>query len=187
MKFNPEVFNEEFFTHPEHNRSVIRHERKYPEMLKGFENKSVQIMGCGRGWGVKILKEHGFKCIGFDVSRWAVENRVDDDVYLHNLLDPIPHRADISICINVLAYLPLEKIEQALKNIKEATNELVILRVSAKDEQENADKALGKPLASQYRLIKKPYEWWLELFRKYFKEIKSDYGGITRLFWGRVM
>jgi len=77
-------------------------------------------------------------------------------------------------------------VEVALRNIKEATNELVILRASAEDEQKNADEALGKPLASQYRLVQKPYEWWLQLFRKYFEEIESDFHLITRLFWGRV-
>jgi SAM-dependent methyltransferase len=82
--------------------------------------RSVLDCGCAMGFLVEALRQRGVEAYGFDISPYAIE-RVADEVrpycWVGSVLDPLPRRCELLVCIEVLEHLPQADSERALANL----------------------------------------------------------------------
>lgn len=76
-----------------------------------------------------------------------------------DLTKPIEHKATYGFCTDVMEHIPPEDVDKVLNNILMAVPHVFF---SISTEEDNCGKLIGYPL----HLTVKPYEWWLEQFRK---------------------
>ena len=76
-----------------------------------------------------------------------------------DLTQKITHKAMYGFCTDVMEHIPPEDVDRVLNNILMAAPHVFF---SISTEEDNCGKLIGHPL----HLTVRPYEWWLEQFRK---------------------
>jgi SAM-dependent methyltransferase len=81
----------------------------------GFEmDDDILDFGCARGYLVKALQQLGYDAVGYDISKWALENA--DPAVRHLLSSTWPAReVDWIVAKDVLEHVELHNIGQLLK------------------------------------------------------------------------
>ena len=89
-----------------------------------------------------------------------------------DLTQKIPHKATYGFCTDVMEHIPPEDVDKVLDNILMAAPHVFF---SISTEEDNCGKLIGHPL----HLTIRPYEWWLEQFRKRecFVHWSAEYSG----------
>lgn len=90
--------------------------------------RTVLDAGCAFGILVESLRDRGVEAFGIDVSDYALAN-VRDDIKPYvsqgSVSDPVPHKYDLVICIEVLEHLQPEEAEAAVTNLCEPTDDVI--------------------------------------------------------------
>jgi len=128
-----------------------------------FHGKSFIDVGCGVGWFVKFLKEKGENACGVELSQYAVDNAVTDDITQGDILDLhfIEEKYDVVLCWNVMAYLMEKDLKKAVESLKHVSKGHIVLGIVTTEVLERLPH--GRP----GRLTVKPWDWWIALFEKH--------------------
>ncbi len=84
--------------------------------------------GCAYGFIVEALRDRGIEAFGIDISEYAIQNVREDirpHVHVASLLDPLPQRYDLIVCIEVLEHLTAIEGEQAVENLCKASDDVL--------------------------------------------------------------
>lgn len=128
--------------------------------------------GCAMGFLVESLRDRGVDAYGLDVSDYALQ-RVREDIRpycrLASVLDPLPQRYDLIVCIEVLEHLSPREAELAVDNLCAHTDD-VLFSSTPVDYREATHVNVQPP------------EQWAELFARQglFHDLDYDAGYITR-------
>lgn len=98
-------------------------------VLSTFPRKDDEIydVGCGRGFLVKELQKEGYtKTIGTEVSRWAIEHKVTEQVYLKSPADFKDNQFKVVSLISILEHLKEEELHSFLKEIARITSDYIV-------------------------------------------------------------
>lgn len=116
-------------------------------------------VGCGMGWKVRHLKNLGEDARGFDISKYAVENKITENVEQGDSRT-YNKPADIVIAERTLEYLHPDDVLGALKNLWALTGKYMIVMPVCLDAESFMMPYLGAP----GRLTLEAKSWWTKKF-----------------------
>jgi len=99
------------------------------KLIARYRPKTLLDAGCAWGFLVRALRQRGVEAYGLDVSKFAISqvpDEVADYCWEGSLLDPLPERYDLVVCIEVIEHLGAADGEVALRNICNSTDRLVL-------------------------------------------------------------
>jgi hypothetical protein len=127
--------------------------------------------GCAMGFLVESLRDRGVDAQGLDISEFALQ-RVRGDIRpycrLASVLDPLPQRYDLIVCIEVLEHLSPREADRAVANLCAHTDD-VLFSSTPVDYREAT------------HINVQPPEQWAELFARQglFRDLDYDPGYVT--------
>ncbi|PIP12347.1 MAG: hypothetical protein COX49_06140, partial [bacterium (Candidatus Stahlbacteria) CG23_combo_of_CG06-09_8_20_14_all_40_9] len=125
-------YDENFYKRLEDENYVTYIESAKKLVLSTFPEKDDEIcdIGCGRGFLVKALQEEGYtKTIGIEISRWAVEHKVTENVYLKNIDDFKENQFKVVSLIDVLEHLKKDELQPFLKVVARITKDYIVCSI----------------------------------------------------------
>ena len=140
--------------------------RMADQIVAGIGPGSVLDAGCAMGFLVEALRDRGVEAYGCDISEYALSQARADIrpfCWQASVLDPLPRRYDLIVCIEVLEHLPPADAPQAVANFCE-----------------HADEVLFSSTPSDFRETShvnvRPVEYWAELFARhnFFRDVDFD-------------
>ena len=97
-------------------------------IVKQIKPQKVLDAGCAKGFLVEALRDRGVEAFGIDLSEYAV-SQVRRDIRRYcrvaSLLDPIPERFDLIVCIEVLEHIPEEMATRVIANLCRSTDDIL--------------------------------------------------------------
>ena len=118
-------------------------------------------VGCGKGPRIFAMKQIELNPMGFDISKYAINNSLSpDDVEIGNLitLENIEEykRFDLVVGYDILEHIPYKDIDKAINNIIKFSNKNILISVPT----------LGNPNleADPTHIIEEDKQWWIEKF-----------------------
>jgi hypothetical protein len=135
-------------------------------IVNGINPHSVLDAGCAMGFLVEALRDRGVEAYGCDVSEYAVSQvRQDIRPYCRvgSVLDPLPRRYDLIVCIEVLEHLPAAEAPTAITNFCQGAGD-VLFSSTPSDFREVT------------HLNVQPVEYWAEQFalQGFFRDVDFD-------------
>ena len=157
-------------------REVAPGERSVAQFLKQARPRkgaTVIDFGCGTGRASLLMALPPPVGGSLNVTMLDfTDNSLDDDIrdmlphqadvlrfHQADLTEKIQHKASYGFCTDVMEHIPPEDVGKVLDNILMAAPHVFF---SISTEEDNCGKLIGHPL----HLTVRPYEWWLEQFRK---------------------
>ncbi len=122
--------------------------------------------GCAMGFLVEALRDRGVDAVGVDISEYAIQ-QVRPDIHpscwVGSLLDPLPQKYDLIVCIEVLEHLSPSEAEQVIENFCQHTDD-VLFSSTPFDYKEVTHCNVQPP------------DYWAELFarRSFFRDVEFD-------------
>jgi GT2 family glycosyltransferase len=113
--------------------------------------------GCALGILVQAFWDRGVECFGIDISEYAIAHvRRDMAPYCRvaSLTEPLPHRFDLIVCMEVLEHLEPDDAARALANLTAVTDTIFFSSTPSE---------LREPTHVNVR----PVPVWLDLFAKH--------------------
>jgi 2-polyprenyl-3-methyl-5-hydroxy-6-metoxy-1,4-benzoquinol methylase len=139
-----------------------------------FPGSTFLEVGCGRGWIPKRLIDMGQEAEGFDIGKWAIDNKVCEPVFQADLLTFKPDKKwDIVICSNIFAYFAIKEVVPAFHAIGRLFSHRVVVSIQTLESVEynfsivhaqeinQTNNAIAEAKLQGRRTFK-PYEWWKE-------------------------
>jgi len=97
-------------------------------IVKHIGPRSALDAGCAMGFLVECLRQRGVDAYGIDISAYAI-GQVREDLRpycrLGSVLDPLPRRYDLIVCIEVLEHLSPNECERAAANFCAASDDIL--------------------------------------------------------------
>ena len=133
--------------------------------------RTVMDVGCAMGFLVEALRDRGVEAFGIDISEYALQHVREDIrpyVWKASILDPLPSRYDLIVCIEVLEHLPSSEVEKAINHLCQAADDILF---------SSTPHDFGEPT----HLNAQPPEYWAEQFarRGFFRDVDFDASFIT--------
>jgi GT2 family glycosyltransferase len=133
--------------------------------------RTVMDVGCAMGFLVEALRDRGVEAFGIDISEYALQHVREDIrpyVWKASILDPLPGRYDLIVCIEVLEHLPSSEVEKAINHLCQAADDILF---------SSTPHDFGEPT----HLNAQPPEYWAEQFarRGFFRDVDFDASFIT--------
>jgi len=141
------------------------------QIVKSIQPKTVLDAGCALGFLVEGLRQRGVDAVGVDLSDYDIDN-VHPDVQPHcwlgSVTDPLPHKFDLIVSIEVLEHLSPRDAEKAVENFCRFSDDVIISTTPTH---------YGE--ATHFNV--QPPEYWAELFARegFFRDIDYDASFIT--------
>ena len=136
------------------------------QIVAGIGPRSVLDAGCAMGFLVEALRDRGVEAFGCDISEYAL-GQVREDIrpfcWQASVLEPLPRRYDLIVCIEVLEHLAPADAPKAVVNFCQ-----------------HADDVLFSSSPSDFREIThvnvRPVEYWTEQFalQGLFRDVDFD-------------
>jgi len=114
-------------TVPENHVLYLKHLKAYEHALQFVENKTVLEIGCGSGYGNKLLAQKAEKIYSLDIDKESLEfarihNANSKTEYIEvdvvEGVDLESNSCDICVCFQVIEHIDIEKIPLFLNEIK---------------------------------------------------------------------
>ncbi len=156
-------YNEDFYVRLEDEDYKDYVESAKTLVLSTYPEKTDEIcdIGCGRGFLVKALQEEGYtKAIGIEISRYAIEHKVTDYVYLKNIYEFEENQFKVVSIVDVLEHLQKGEIQNFLKEVARITEDYIVCSIPVYPN--NLFDFFHEP---DHRTFERR-EWWDEEFRK---------------------
>jgi SAM-dependent methyltransferase len=97
-------------------------------IVKHIGPKKVLDAGCAKGFLVEALRDRGVEAYGIDLSEYAIgEVRRDIRPYCRaaSLVEPLPERFDLIVCIEVLEHISEEIGKKVIANLCKSTDDIL--------------------------------------------------------------
>ncbi len=97
-------------------------------IVHGIGPRTVLDAGCALGFLVGALRQRGVAAEGIDISEYAIKHAPEAAqpyCRVGSVLDPLPQRYDLIVCIEVLEHLPPADSVRALANLCQATDDII--------------------------------------------------------------
>jgi len=176
MKLSPvdknDLYDEYYFKHScgppyERNERWLQFfGRIAEEIVNRIRPRTVLDVGCAMGMLVEALRDRGVEAFGIDISEYAL-SRVREDVRPYcryaSILDALPQKYDLIVCIEVLEHLSAVDAGRAIANLCKYSDDILFS---------------STPL--DYREIThfnvQPPEYWARLFayQGFFRDVDFD-------------
>ena len=122
-----------------------------------FKCKTAYEFGCGKGPRVYAMNLCGIDTFGYEVSKWAKEHAFIDKVANFDLTNlSYFEPKDLVVCYDVLEHIQLDKLDNAITNLINATSKYILISVPV----------IGDPnlLNDKTHKIHKTKDEWIKLF-----------------------
>lgn len=133
---------------------------------KFFKCKTAYEYGCGKGPRVYAMNNIGIDTVGYDISKYAVNNKLDFPIYQRNILDENSFLTrDLVIAYDLLEHIAYEDLDTAINTLIDSTKEHILVSIPF----------IGDPNLENdpTHIIKKTKEWWIKQFtNKGLKEVE---------------
>ena len=97
-------------------------------IARDINPRSALDAGCALGFLVECLRDRSIEAFGVDVSEYAIQ-RVREDMrpycWVGSVLEPLPRRYDLIVCIEVLEHLTAQECEQAVTHFCQASDDIL--------------------------------------------------------------
>lgn len=122
------------------------------DIILSREPASVVEVGCARGDVLKLLKEATVPVAGIDISPWAVEHRVIEEVRLGEAQHlPFPDKSfDLYFSHDVMEHIPAHEIPQVASEIRRVARRALLV-ISCRSLIDDIDPT---------HVSMMPIEWW---------------------------
>jgi len=180
--FGDEQFDRAYFTgeHPAgyqggYNRQLLQrnydcytHFSEDAEYIKNLGVDTYLEIGCACGYLIEELLRLGVKVKGWDIAKFIVEKaspaiRPFIEIKSIEEIGSLPDKIfDLVHISGVLGYVPPEKLDYYLSQVKRIAKKYVIVYVGTPDDDD-------APEENCIRLINEKDDWWNKKFAEYFK------------------
>ena len=135
-------------------------------IVHGIGPRAVLDAGCALGFLVGALRQRGVAAEGIDISEYAIAHAPEAArpyCRVGSVLDPLPQRYDLIVCIEVLEHMPPAESVQAVANLCRSTDD-IIFSSSPIDFRE----------ATHFNV--QPPEYWVGLFAEqgFVRDVEFD-------------
>ena len=140
-------------------------------IVRDIQPHTVLDAGCAMGFLVEALRRRGVEAWGVDISEYAVQQAHPDVrpyLWVGSVLEPLPRRFDLIVCIEVLEHLPGTQAAEAVANLCRHTDD-ILFSSTPFDYKE----------ATHFNV--QPPEVWAEWFARngFFRDVDFDASFIT--------
>jgi len=153
---NIDIYNFEF--KKEHFQAIL------DRILKVAPNlKTMLDLGSGFGFLVKVAEEKGVECVGLDVSRYAIQKRVTNNMILGSAthLPFKPKVFDLTVGIELLEHIPASYLNQTIREIFRVTPKRAFFTICTATQKDYTDKDIT-------HINIKPHYYWMEKLGRYY-------------------
>lgn len=137
--------NAPFLDDPERCRAMV-------DLVARLGATTVLDVGCGRGWAVRALREHGFHAWGIDPAPALADLTVVPEFHLRAAADGLPFATgcfDLVLCSDVLAHIPEAFVQRSLREMLRVSGGYLVALVDCVDPTKEG------------HLTMRPRHWWL--------------------------
>lgn len=154
----------------------MQYPRRYKRVIEflsqqGWKAKRVLEIGCLTGYGMDILSEGGYEVMGIELSRQAIEKRVNPNIITASV-DHLPFKSktfDLVFSVAVLEHLGEAGVNIFLKEL---------MRVGRYNYHSPAFKC---GYSSEWHSTVRPLEFWLDRLKKLGADL--DYWHLEDITW----
>jgi SAM-dependent methyltransferase len=148
------------------NQMEAKHYQDAIDWKNYFDLKSVFLFGCGFGQRVKVLDELGCVAVGFELSEYAVMNKLSKDIFQQDITNfkIKGNSADLTVAYDLLEHLTYECLDEAIDVLNGFSKKHILISVPFK----------GTPNCENdpTHIIKEDRDWWIKQFiAKGLKEV----------------
>jgi hypothetical protein len=130
MALSTDVYDAHYFSH------LYQRSAEWLEFFGAIAEKIVSEIrpatvldaGCALGLLVESLRLRGVQAYGVDVSEFAIR-QAHEDVRLYcrvaSILEPLPQRYDLIVCLEVMEHLPAHECDRAMANLCRAADDIL--------------------------------------------------------------
>ncbi len=136
------------------------------EIVKRIRPRTVLDAGCAMGMLVEALRDRGVEAFGIDISEYAL-SRVRDDIRPYcsyaSILDALPQKYDLIVCIEVLEHLSAADAGHAIANMCKYSDDILF-----------SSTPLDYREVTHFNI--QPPEYWVKLFayQGFFRDVDFD-------------
>lgn len=174
-----EKFNKDFFsTHFDGATGRAQDNGHYYNVAIGIARAwpqcKIHEVGAGRGYITRHLKTHGFEASGMELSQWAVDNAVCEDIEQGDILYDLKKHAtglfDLVISGSVMAYFEENEVVKAFQETARLASKNAIFIIQNSDmaihfarmQGLETEEEIKKRFLARGRRCFKPFSWFLE-------------------------
>ena len=122
--------------------------------------------GCAMGFLVECLRQRGIEAWGVDISEYAIQNvqpEIRPYCRMGSILDPLPQRYDLIVCIEIVEHLAASESEHAIRNLCSYTDDILF-------------SSTPFDFTEPTHVNVQPPEYWVELFTRsgFFHDLDFD-------------
>jgi len=121
-----------------------------------FKCKKAVEFGCGLGPRVYALNNIGVETYGFEISKFAVDNKLHPFVYEGNIINNPVQEQELAIAYDVLEHIDYRGLDSAINTLINSTTKYILISVPV-----NGDPNL---LNDSTHKIFEDKEWWIKQF-----------------------
>ncbi len=180
-----ELYDASYYAHYYSEGDRVAYERREPwlsffaavaeRIVADIAPSSALDIGCAHGFLVEALRDRGVDASGFDVSEFAI-SQVREDVRPHcrvgDVLQPIPGRYDLVVCIEVLEHLEERDADVAVANICAVTDDVLFTSTPVDYREET-------------HVNVRPPEYWAGLFARHGFARDLSFDGSFLAWWAQ--
>lgn len=146
-------------------------------IVEDIKPRTVLDAGCAMGLLVEALRDRGVDAEGVDISDYAISQGREDvrpHLWVGSILEPLPGRYDLIVCIETLEHLAKADAEKAVDNFCEHTDD--VLFSSSPGHFKEVTHVNVQPTA-----------YWAELFARhgFLRDLEIDLGTVLNRWAGR--
>lgn len=157
----------------QHSPGELRFDTIVRELhLRAEDGIRIIDFGCGSGRLTQKLRDAGFDAVGVDFADNCLDPEVSIQLTVANLWHlPAETKGDCGICCDVMEHVPLDKVEDVLRNISAAIDDAVYFSISLRDDE------FGRAIGETLHLTVRPHNWWVEQLERHWRFVRSPAEG----------
>lgn len=179
MNFESEKEVYEYLWDQDYYRRISVSKKMLSEYVNGLDynpGDTVIDIGCGAGKGSKyILQNSKMNVVMLDFAENCLDQEtrdlIDDDklkFFIHDITEKFPVKARFGFCVDVMEHIQPELVDQTLKNIFDACDEVFFNIAMVEDRA-------GKEIGRKLHLTVRNEQWWLNKLKEFGATVLSYY------------
>lgn len=146
-------FDELYFT--PRKQMEAKHYQDAIDWKNYFKPFQVILYGCGFGQRVYALEQIGVPVVGWDISKYAVDNSLSDNIKQGDIIESSYCGKGLSVAYDLLEHIPYDKLDNAINNLIFGADDILVSIPFKGDPNLYADPT---------HIIKEDKDWWINKF-----------------------